>query len=431
MVDVWLPYGKSQVCVRIPTRNFLGCIEPRERQGVSDSKSEIERAVKEPFGSKKLSDIVKPESLIAIAVDYTPIQSCSYQAVPILIDCLNTCGVKNENVTVILACGLEGPVQAEEAAKLLGEQVCNRVKIVSHDCRAQDLVNVGTTKTHGTKVTLNRQFVAADVRILVGEINLHPFAGYGGGRQTVLPGVSGEETIRQNHSLLLDSNAKPGVLLGNPVAQDMSEAAAMARIDFVVNVVANGKRELVKAFAGDVEQVFSEGVKLVDEMFKTEVDKRADIVILSPGGDPFDANLYQAYEGVENSLEVVKRGGAIVLVAELAQGHGNQEFYEWMMKLPDLKAAEREIKRNFANGGSTAYNHMKALQKVRIILVSSMPDYYGASVFRLKTSRAVNDALNEAMNLVGKTSKIWAIPSGNVTLSEIRTSDDQTVVSAG
>jgi len=431
MVDVWLPYGKSQVCVRIPTRNFLGCIEPKDKQGVSDLKTEIERALKEPLGSKKLNDIIKPESRVAIAVDYTPTNACSYQIVPILLDYFSSCGVKNENITVILASGLHGPVKPEEAVRLLGEKVCNRVKTVSHDCKAQDLVNVGTTKMHGTKVLLNHLFVDADARILIGEIGLHPFAGYTGGRQTVLPGISGEETIKQNHSLLLDSNAKPGVLLENPVAQDMCEAATLAKIDFALDFVTNSKKELVKAFAGDLDKVFNEGVKLVDEMCKTEVDKRADIVIVSPGGDPFDTNLFQAYEGIDNSLEVVKRGGAIILVAELAQGHGNQEFYEWVIKLPDLKAAEREIKRNFENGGSTAYNHMKALQKVRIILVSSMPDYYGASVFRLRTARAVNDALNEALNMVGKTAKIWAIPSGSFTLSEVKASDDQIVANTG
>jgi nickel-dependent lactate racemase len=208
----------------------------------------------------------------------------------------------------------------------------------------------------------------------------------------------------------------------------MVEAAAMAKVDFSLNVVMNSKKEIVKAFAGELNRVFSEGIKLFDEMYRIQVDRRADIVVVSPGGDPADANLFKAYQSVDNALEVVKRGGVIILVAELAEGHGNQDFYEWMTKFPDLKAVEREIKRNFAVGGSAAYHYMKALQKARIILVSSMPDYYAANVFKLKTARAVNDALNEAMNMVGKNAKVWTLPYGNFTLPEVKAVEDQGVV---
>jgi lactate racemase len=428
MVDAWLPYGKSQVCVRIPTRNFLGSIEPKEKPGVPDPIAEIERALKEPLGSKKLNEIVKPESRVAIVVDDVTGTAPSELMVPPLLDTLNNEGVKYENVTVIFACGLQRAVKPEEAVKLLGEHVCTRVRAVSHDSRAQDLAHVGTTQKYGTEVLLNRLFTEADVRILTGDIGLHYFAGYGGGRKSVLSGISGEETVKHNHALLLDPNARTGILSENPVHQDMVEAAAMARVDFVLNVVMNSKRELVRAFAGDLERAFSEGVKLVDEMYRVQVDRRADIVVVSPGGDPTDVNLFRAYQSVDNALEVVKRGGVIILVAELAEGHGNQDFYEWMAKFPDLKAVEREIKRNFVVGGSMAYYYMKALQKARIILVSSMPDYYAANVFKLKTSRAVNDALNEAMNIVGKNAKVWTLPYGDFTLPEVKAVEDQGVV---
>ena len=427
MVDAWLPYGKSQVCVRIPTRNFLGSIEPKDKPGVPDPTAEIERALKEPLGSRKLNDIVKPESKVAIVVDditgTAPIESM----LPPLLHTLSESGVKSENVKVIFACGLHRAVKPEEVIKLLGESVCTRVTSVSHDSRAQDLVEIGTTQKHGTRVFLNHSFTEADVKILTGNIGLHYFAGYRGGRKSVLPGISGEETIKHNHALLLDPNSKTGILFENPVHQDMVEAAAMAKIDFALNVVMNSKRELVKAFAGELERVFSEGVKLFDEMHRVQVDRRADIVVVSPGGDPFDANLFRAYQSIDDALEVVKRGGVIILVAELAEGHGNQDLYEWMAKFPDLKTVEREIKRNFVVGGATAYYYMKALQKARIILVSSFPDYYAANVFKLKSARAVNDALNEAMNIVGKNAKVWTLPCGNCTLPEVKAVEDHVV----
>jgi len=423
MVDVWLPYGKTEVCVRVPTQNFLGLIEPKEKLGVLDARAEIERALKEPVGSKKLSEIVKPEHKVAIVVDDATRPAPSHLMIPPILDELNMAGVKNENITIIFGCGTHKGVTREEAVRLLGEAVLNCVKAISHDCKAEDLVYVGTTQKHGTKVYLNRIFAEADIKILTGDVCFHYYAGYGGGRKSVLPAVSGEETIKHNHAMLLHPNAKTGVLEGNPVHEDMVEAAKLAKVDFILNVVTNSKGEVVKAFTGDLEQAFYEGVKVVDEMYRIPLDRKADIVVVSPGGYPADINLFQAYKGVDNALEVVKRGGVIVLLAECSQGHGNQVFYDWMVKFSDIKAVEREIKRNFVLGGHKAYYLLKALQNHQIILVSLMPDYYGTNIFKLKTARAVNDALDEAFKIAGKNAKVWAMPYGNFTHPEVKTSE--------
>jgi lactate racemase len=416
MVDVWLPYGKTDVCVRVPARNLLGTIEPAERQGAVDAKAEVERALKEPIGSKRLSEIVKPESKVAIVVDDATRKAPSeVMLLPVLAE-LNAAGVKDENVTVIFGCGTHRAVKPEEAAELLGAEALKRVKAISHDCRAADLVHVGTTKTHGNKVYVNRVFAEADVKVLLGDVGFHYYAGYGGGRKSVLPAVCGEETIKHNHAMLLHANARTGILEDNPVHRDMTEAARLAKVDFIVNVVENKKGEIVKAFAGDLEQAFMEAVKLVDEMYRITVDRRADILVVSAGGHPADMNLYQAYKALDNALDAVKRGGVIILVAECPEGHGNQVFYDWMTRLGDLKNVEREVKRNFVMGGHKAYYLLKALQNHQIILVSSLPDYYATSIFKLKTARAVNDALAEALKIVGSASRVWAMPQGSYTL---------------
>jgi nickel-dependent lactate racemase len=422
MVDVWLPYGKTEICARVPTQNFLGLIEPKEKPAVADAKIEVERALKEPIGSKRLSEIAKPEHKVAIVVDDATRSAPSPILILPILDELNGVGVKDEQVTVIFGCGTHRAVTREEAVSLLGEDILNRVKTISHNCRAQDLVNAGATQKHGNKVYLNRVFAEADVKILTGDIGFHYYAGYGGGRKSILPAVSGEETIKHNHAMILDPNAKTGVLDGNPVHEDMMEAAELAKVDFILNVVTDSKGEIVKAFAGDLEHAFYEGVKLVDEMYRVPVDRRADVVIVSSGGSPADVNLFQAYKGVDSALEVVKRGGVVILVAECPEGHGNQVFYDWMVKFGDVKAVEREIKRNFVLGGHKAYYLLKALQNHQIILVSSMPDYYATNIFKVKTARAVNDALNEAFKIVGKNAKVWVMPCGNFTHPEVKLS---------
>jgi nickel-dependent lactate racemase len=216
--------------------------------------------------------------------------------------------------------------------------------------------------------------------------------------------------------MILHPKARTGILDGNPIHEDMIETAKLAKPDFIINIVTNSKGELVKAFAGDMEQAFYEGVKLVDEMYKVPIERRADIVIVSPGGHPRDIDLYQAYKAVDNALDAVKRGGVIIWVAECPEGHGNQVFYDWMTKFKEPKEMETEIKRHFQLGGHKAYYLLKALQRAQIILVSTMPDYHAVGTFRLRTARALNDALRDAFDITGKDGKVWVMPHGNVTL---------------
>jgi lactate racemase len=315
-------------------------------------------------------------------------------------------------------------VKPEEAARLIGEEALKRVKTVSHDCHAADLVNVGTTKTQGNKIHVNRTFMDADVKVLLGDVNLNCYAGFGGGRKGVLPGICGEETIKQNHAMLVSANARSGNLEDNPVHVDMTEAARLAKVDFIVNVVANRKGEVVKAFAGDLEAAFLAAVKLYQDMYQVTVDRRADILVVGACGYPADLSLYDSYEGLENALDAVKRGGVVILVAECTEGHGNQVFYDWMTRRVDVKNVEREIKRNFVYGGYKTYYLLKALQNHPIILVSSLPEYYATSVFKLKTARAVNDALTEAFKLAGSASRVWTVPHGNVSLPIYRAPEE-------
>ncbi len=164
-------------------------------------------------------------------------------------------------------------------------------------------------------------------------------------------------------------------------------------------------------------------MKLIDEMYKVPIERRAKIVLVSPGGHPLDINLYQAYKGVDNALDVVKRGGVMVLVAECPEGHGHDVFYEWMTKFKGVKQMEKEIKRRFRLGGHKAYYLLKAVQKAEIILVSAMPDYLAQNVFKLKTARAINDALRDAFDIAGKNARVWAMPHGNMTLPVFKTAE--------
>jgi nickel-dependent lactate racemase len=425
LVDVWLPYGRTEICARIPARNYLGNIDPRERPAVKDSTAEVKRALTEPFGSKPLNEVARTHKKAAIVVNDHTRATPSHLMLPSILDELNKGGIKDEDITIIFGCGTHRPVKTEEMKELIGEEILKRVKTTSHDCKAKDLVYVGKTKTFGNKVYLNKIFSEVDLRILTGDIGLHYYAGYGGGRKSVLPAISGEETIQHNHAMMIHPKSRTGLLEGNPVHEDMVEALELADVHFVVNIVTNGRGELMCAFAGNPQQAFGEGVKLVDEMYKVPIEKRADIVIVSSGGHPHDIDLYQAHKGVDSALDAVKRGGVIILAAECPEGHGNDVFYEWMTKFKDPKEMEAEIKRRFKLGGHKAYYLLKTLEKVQIILVSTLPDYLATSVFKLRTARAMNDALRDAFDLAGKDGKVWVMPYGNVTLPVVKAPEEK------
>ncbi|HDJ26019.1 MAG TPA: nickel-dependent lactate racemase [Candidatus Bathyarchaeota archaeon] len=415
MREVWLPYGRTRVRLEIPEDRLLGFLEPREVPGVPDPEGEVIRALSEPIRSDRIGDIVNPGDKVVITAEDHTRSAPSWLMLPPLLDELNSAGVKDGDITIIFACGTHRAVRPDEAERLLGPEVLERVKVLSHDCEAPDHVYIGDT-SFGNKVEVNKIFAEADVRILTGDVGLHYYAGYGGGRKSVLPGVSSASSIQFNHAMLLHPKARMGVLDGNPVHEDMMEAARLADVDFILNVVQNAHHELVRAFAGGLEEAFLKGVELVDRIYKVPIEEKADVVVVSSGGHPHDIDLYQAYKGIHAALEAVRDGGAIVAVAECPEGHGHKVFYEWMTRYKTLEEMEERIKAKFVLGGHKAYYIMKALEKVHIILVSAMPSEQVRNVFRLEPARTAQEGLEKALKLVGRDASVLVMTHGNITL---------------
>ncbi|MDQ1280854.1 MAG: lactate racemase [Thermoproteota archaeon] len=419
MVETWLFFGKTEIPVRIPDENLIGIVEPPLREGSSNPKEEILRAIENPLGSQRLEEIVKPGKRIAIVVDDNTRTTPNNLILQSLLQKLEQSGIRNEDITIIIGCGMHS-MKHEDSQNLIDEIVIGKVKTLIHDCNSQDLVFLGTT-SFGTKVYVNKVFADADVRILTGDVGLHYYAGYSGGRKSVLPAIAGATTIKSNHAFLLNANARTGNLDGNPVHLDMEEAASLAKVDFALNVVLNTRGEVVKAFAGDLDQVFFESVKLVDEISKVTIERKADIAIVGVGGHPHDNSLYKSYKGIDSVLGVMSNNGVIILAAECSEGYGERVFYDWTMKFKSIVEIEREIKRNFAIGGHVAYYLMRALEGVKIILVSIMPDYYATGVFRLRTAKTLNSAVDAAFRITGRKGKILVVPHGEATLPIVKT----------
>jgi len=415
LVDVWLPYGNTEVCLRIPTRNFLGTIGPRDKKGVEDPQSEIERSLEEPIGTDRLSDIAKSGEKASIVTGCVEDSQLAFLILKSILKELTRAGVEKKDVRIIRGYDPLRGYPAADDLQLQNDEAFRGVELVTHNPETGNMAGVGKPSA-GTKISLSRMFMEADLKILAGILEPHPFAGYSGGRYCVLPGVSSLETIQQTLSLVTDPMARSGMTKGNPVHENMVEAASLAGVDFTLNVVRNSRREVVKAFAGHADDAFMNGVAFADEMYKAPVKKRADAVFVSPGGFPYDLDLYESCMKFNNAIEVLKRNGTIILVAECSKGYGNAEFRKWIVEVGDLNRIERQLRRRFTAGAYAAHSLMRVLQRSEVILVSSLPDCFALEVPNVKTARTANESIRYVLDTSGRKNNVLAISHGSLTI---------------
>jgi len=410
MVEIWLPYGKTEVSVRVRDEDLLAIVQLNERPGSVDPRAEIERAFGYPLASKRLSEIVDSDETFVIVLGMNE-PTVILPILEFVLKELRNAGVKDENVTVLVGSNFWASNNREQVFSLVTENY-KEVKTVLHDHLRSDTVLLGQTYS-GTAVYMNKIFAESKFKLLLGEVSANCLTAYTGGPETLLQGAAGIQTVRQCCSKIVAADSRVGVIEQNPVFDDMRGIAELAKVDYAVNVVLNSKRQLVAAFAGAPNDVFLQGIKLTEEMCKVHTDGKADVAVISAGGAPYDTNLYRAYRAIHTGLDLVKKDGALVLLAECAGGFGNRTFYEWMRRFRESKEIENEIKRNFEIGAEVAYFLSRALEYSRIYLVSVMPDYYANGVFRMRTARTVNAALQLAIRAVGRDSKILVVPHGS------------------
>jgi len=298
----------------------------------------------------------------------------------------------------------------------LGKEIVNRLVVENHDCQAaDDLVFLGNTHLQ-TPVELNRKFVEAEKRITIGDVAFHYYAGYTGGRKSILPGISSLKSIQKNHSNLIHPDAVTGNLDGNVIHVDMTEAAEKANVDFSISVVLNSNKEIVEIATGNIFSSFETCVKKVDELFKVYVDKPADIVLVSSGGFPKDINLYQAQKAIEQAQTIVKPGGQLIVIAECRDGIGHKVFDTWMREYNTLEELSKQVQTNFKLGGHKAYYMRKTMQKADIILVSELDSGLVEDPFSMTPSDSLEDALDLAFSRMGNDASVWTLPIGGETL---------------
>lgn len=214
---------------------------------------------------------------------------------------------------------------------------------------------------------------------------------------------------------MIDDRAVTGNLAGNPVHEDMLEAAKMTKTSFILNIVQNTENQLIRAFAGDLVSAHLAAVKFYDTLYRIPVKGLADIVLVG-AGYPKDIDLYQAHKAIDNAQRIVRPDGVIVCALECQDGYGNPVFYEWVKRFKTYEQVELQIRNNFEMGGHKAYYLTKARKKAKIILVSSLNPKEVKEIFMLEPAKTIDDAMELAYSWVGREAKVTFMPNGTITL---------------
>lgn len=415
-------YGSTTVTLPIEESQIIDVIEGHETKPLDDIKGALYSSLDNPIESASLESIASKASRIVIVVsDMTRFWMRQDIIVPLIVEYLTKqCGKSYSDLEIVIATGTHIGGTEEELRTLVTSDIFDKVKTVNHDCRADDLVYLGTTG-YGTEVRINKDAADADLVICLGAATYHVMAGFGGGRKSILPGISGLDTIKHNHAYSLAPDefiTNPaignGVLEGNPLNEDMLEAAGMMKNLFMITLVTDTEFRLASIFSGHWKESWLAACDEVRKIYTVPIKEKADVVITSCGGFPKDESLYQGTKAVDNVISALKDGGTLILLLEGRNGGGSPDYFDWIKPLVG-GTFEKELRENFTVGGYIFFLNCEQAHRFRILMYSSIPAETVAPM-GIKAYSDLDKLMSDA-DLEGKS--IYVIPTGSTVLPEV------------
>jgi nickel-dependent lactate racemase len=413
-----LKYGENYFTLTLPEKNLLGLIKADPAVVDASSEQLINTAL--DGCQSQIEKIQTSENVVIVTSDITR-YSGSEIYLPLLVDRLNSAGVSDDTITVVVALGIHRKQTEAEHRKIVGS-LYGRIRVIDHECDdPAKLVTVGVT-TCGIELSINRTVAEADHLILTGTIGFHYFAGFGGGRKSILPGVASRAACMASHFNVLNpgegsgknSFAVTGNLENNPVHSAMAEACAMVKPDFILNTVLSPQKSLIGVFAGHWQDAHEAGCCYYAENFAYPLQKPADLVVVSCGGFPKDINLIQAHKSMEYGSQALKDDGVMILLAECRDGYGNATFFNWFY-YKDLPSFESRLRSHYEINGQTAYSLLQKALRFRIIMVSTLPPEE-VRAMRMIPAATLDEALQMAREMLPEDFKAYVIPDGGSVL---------------
>ena len=379
MKNYTFAYGSGSVTIPLDESQVQAELNGNDIPALTDIRAAVRSSVEEPIGREPLRCCVKPGDKVALVIsDMSRFWMRQDRVVPHLVDyLLYDCCLPEENLTVVVANGTHPGGDEADLRRLVTDAVYDRIRVVNHNCRAEDLVFLGTT-SYGTEVSVNPIAAQADLCLCLGAATYHIMAGFGGGRKSILPGISSEATIRQNHALSLDPSclrSNPlvgnGRLADNPLNLDMLEAAGMMKNLFMVNLVMNAGEELCAVFSGHYRTSWERACREVERVYRVPVKEKADVIVAGAGGYPRDMSLYQGTKAIDNVESGLKPGGTLILVIEAREGGGPEEYFGWSRNLLD-GSIEKRLREAFTVAGYVFFLNCEQAKRYRVMLLSGI-----------------------------------------------------------
>lgn len=421
--SIEMKYGNTSVTIDVSKARSVDFLKEKELKTIDDLQTAFEKAVTvDVINSQPLDKLLKKDDMVTIVV--SDITRFWMRQDLICLELVNFLHEKNgipfEHMVVLIALGTHRGASEKEKKKIVSEEVYQKVRVINHDATAEDLKFLGTT-SRGTQVFVNPLAVSRKV-ILIGGTVHHLMAGFGGGRKSILPGISGKQTIVQNHLLCLDpsqprSNPAIGcaVLSGNPVHEDMMEAASMVSPAFGINVITSSGGKHSHLICGDWEKSWLKSCEIVQDAFSFPIKEKADIVIASCGGFPKDINLYQGIKTLMNMSYAVNPGGTMIFIAECREGGGSPDFFKWRFPLKK-GILDDQLRSHFTIAGYIFYAGCEAIAKGNVLMLTSFSEDLDPEVLKDMNITGCSD-LNELLTHVDFTDKsVSVMPYGGNTL---------------
>jgi len=410
-------YGSGSLPLDLEKSSIIDVVLPKPRTPLENARGAVEQVLARPEGTPPLARMLaekKPKKLVIVVNDITRPTPYSI-LMPPLMDIIEKAGIPDGDVTLVTATGIHDSHTPEQNVLVYGEEICRRFKIVSHDAtNPSDLVYKGKLPS-GYDFWLNRLVAEADFLITLGVVMPHYFAGFSGGRKSILPGVVGKETVQKNHARMVELMDNLPPIRENPVSLEMIHAARIAGVDFILNVVVDDNGDVVEVVAGDLEKAWYKAVDVSEAMYMIPVAQQADITISSASGFPRDINLYQSQKALDHADRATKKGGTIILVAECREAYGEKVFEEFLNAGYTPQEIMARIKANFVMGGHKAYGFAKVAAEKKIIMVTALSEKIVASCFARKAA-TLQDAVRMALEEQGANAGFMVMPEGSVTV---------------
>jgi len=404
-----LKYGKEDIQIPIQDKNIIQILNSSKQKTLLHPEDRLKEILKNPINSLSLKDLLiqkKAEKVLIIVNDIT--RPTPYEIIlsPLLEE-LHQVGIKKENIIFVIATGSHRGNSKKEIMEIFGEDIAGCYKFINHDDQKSQMKDFGQfPRLRGGFCDYHRVIVP------------HYFAGFSGGRKSILPGICGRKTIETNHANMVDPDARAGNLKGNPVHEEMQEAAEKVGVDFNINVVTDENHQIIEIVAGELYASWLKGVEVCKKTYLCPIKHKAEVVITSPGGYPKDINVYQAQKALENAYQAVKPGGTIILFAECPEGYGQVTFERWIEEASSIDDIINRLKKKFVLGGHKAYNIVRMAKEVEVLLISSLPQDKVRKLFCIPMDN-ITSALRYVEEKHGEDFKAYILPLGNTVLPQL------------